>query len=134
MQNIQKILRAFVAYLFTLLLIRELVELNPSEKLIFASLGFILVIHIIPLIMDFFKMREDHVLQFLLIGLIVNTVYGFIIKSGVVGLIYYPPTAVIGDIQNKTSLLHLELPESGIIVVISFISILLFTLINKKFK
>lgn len=131
---IQEGFKSFLVYWFTLTLIPGIInDTNQPLDFAIASLGFVVIIYIIPLILGFLKFDPRNDSTYLLVGSIITTAYTFVLKPGLLGLLYFPQTTIIGD-SNPASTLRFELNEFGIIVVVGILSLLLNLFLEKKFK
>ena len=135
MSQIQNAVKSFLVYWFTLSVVPGLInDTNQFSDLALASFGFSIIFMILPGILAFFKFKKDHLSALVLIGGLLSIAYTFILKPGILGLIYFPQGAAFGQVSSQVSLLHFELDEFGIIIFVGILSIVLAIFLDRKFK
>lgn len=131
MKEVKKIIQYFLSFWFVVTLVPGMVSTtNDPYTLALSSIGFATIMFLLPTIMTFFKLKEKNPVGFFLVGFIFTVIYIYILKPGVIGFLYIPPTA------NFEKLLPFipDFTEFGIILFISVISVGLATILNLKTK
>lgn len=130
-KNIQKLLKYFLIFWFAMTIIPGM-ESNTNQMIdiIISSIGFSFILFSVPIIMTFFKLSKKNYLIKFLTAFVPISLFGYILKSGITGIIYYPKSLFVG----KEEIFATNLNEFGIILLISFTGVLLFLILDHKEK
>jgi len=135
MKTAETIIKYFLVYWFSLTSVPGLVQrTNDFINMSLASLGFAVLMLILPFVLDFFKLPKKNPSAIALVGGILTLIYTIILKAGIGGIIQFPQSAIFGDAKTITSLFKFELQEFGIILFVTVVSILLVILLDYKKK
>lgn len=131
MEIIKAVVGYMLIYWFSLTTVPTLLSKNTQlPQLLAACLGFALILQILPNILTFFKLPAKNIAANILLGSILTTIYTYIIKNGVIGLVYIPYPIIIGDVSDPKSIFRFELSEFGVILYIGISAIILYSIIN----
>lgn len=135
MAKVQEAFKYFLAYWFTLTAVPGVTNnTNQFFDFVIASIGFVVVMFLIPYILGFFKIDDGNLIIFLLLSSVITVLYTYILKPGLFGIIYFPGSAVIGMEQDPSSFLRFEVGEFGIIIFVGIVSLLIGTFLTQKFR
>lgn len=130
-KELQKFLGYFLAFWFGFTLVPGLLgSSNDPGTVSLAASGFAILMFVLPELVGFLKLPDHKVPVMFIFNFIFSALYIYILKPGIIGLLYLPKTANLKSLSINMP----DLNEFGIILFVSLVAVIIVTVLNLKVK